>query len=160
MRYIFLLASIVIFTRQAVAISEGQSVPAQIFSLANGDALSISKFQGQVVYLDFWASWCGPCKRSLPWLQEIAERFKERGLRVVAVNLDQNSVDGQKFIRELGLKALEVHFDPDGVSAEAFSVDSMPSSVLIDKSGKVRAVLHGFRESEKEELVTKIEGLL
>jgi cytochrome c biogenesis protein CcmG, thiol:disulfide interchange protein DsbE len=104
----------------------------------------ISTLRGRVVYLDFWASWCGPCRQSFPWMQTLKNTYEDQGLTIVAVNLDADRVDAEKFLNQFK-PTFEVRFDPDGRLAEVYKVKSMPSSVLIDRHGVARFTHMGFR---------------
>jgi cytochrome c biogenesis protein CcmG/thiol:disulfide interchange protein DsbE len=106
--------------------------------------LDLATLRGRVVYLDFWASWCGPCRQSFPWMQTLKNTYEDRGLTIVAVNLDANRVDAEKFLNQFK-PTFEVRFDPDGKLAEIYKVKSMPSSVLIDRHGVARFTHMGFR---------------
>jgi cytochrome c biogenesis protein CcmG/thiol:disulfide interchange protein DsbE len=104
----------------------------------------ISTFRGRVVYLDFWASWCGPCRQSFPWMQTLKNTYEDQGLTIVAVNLDADRVDAEKFLNQFK-PTFDVRYDPDGKLAEVYTVKSMPSSVLIDRHGVTRFTHMGFR---------------
>jgi cytochrome c biogenesis protein CcmG/thiol:disulfide interchange protein DsbE len=104
----------------------------------------ISTFRGRVVYLDFWASWCGPCRQSFPWMQTLKNTYEDQGLTIVAVNLDADRVDAEKFLNQFK-PTFDVRYDPDGKLAEVYKVKSMPSSVLIDRHGVTRFTHMGFR---------------
>ena len=106
--------------------------------------LDLGTLRGRVVYLDFWASWCGPCRQSFPWMQTLKNTYEDRGLTIVAVNLDANRVDAEKFLNQFK-PTFEVRFDPDGKLAEIYKIKSMPSSVLIDRHGVARFTHMGFR---------------
>jgi len=106
--------------------------------------LDLTSLRGRVVYLDFWASWCGPCKQSFPWMQTMKETYESQGLTVVAVNLDRDRADANKFLAQFK-PTFDVRFDPGGALAESYNVEGMPSSVLIDRHGVTRFTHVGFR---------------
>ncbi|MBN8551155.1 MAG: TlpA family protein disulfide reductase [Deltaproteobacteria bacterium] len=149
-------------------ISSAQSVfavvpgaPSPEFALHSLDQKStkLSEYRGKVILLDFWASWCGPCKESLPWLQSMQEKYGQRGFQVIAVNVDQNSDDAKSMLKELGVSLLTL-LDPAGVTPEMYDLQSMPSSFLIDREGKIRIVHSGFSRSDREPLEHAIVSLL
>jgi thiol-disulfide isomerase/thioredoxin len=107
-------------------------------------ALDLADFRGRVVYLDFWASWCGPCRQSFPWMETLQSTYQGRGLAIVAVNLDRDRADADKFLKQFH-PTFEVRFDPKGELAELYKVQGMPSSVLIDRHGVMRFTHVGFR---------------
>ena len=113
-------------------------------------AFNLKSFKGKVVYLDFWASWCGPCKLSFPYMEHLAHSFDNQELVVIADNLDHSSAKAQAFLRELG-SSIPVMYDQKGVLATRFDVSAMPTSILIDREGKIRYVHKGFfKEKESE----------
>lgn len=106
--------------------------------------LDLTSLRGRVIYLDFWASWCGPCKQSFPWMQSMKETYERQGLTVIAINLDRDRADANKFLEQLK-PTFDVRFDPSGELAESYNVEGMPSSVLIDRHGVRRFTHVGFR---------------
>lgn len=109
-----------------------------------GSLLDLTGLRGRVVYLDFWASWCAPCKQSFPWMQSMKETYERQGLTVVAINLDRDRADANKFLEQFK-PTFDVRFDPKGEIAESYKVEGMPSSVLIDRHGVARFTHMGFR---------------
>jgi thiol-disulfide isomerase/thioredoxin len=128
--------------------------------VAQADApLDLSAFQGRVVYLDFWASWCGPCRQSFPWMEMLRDTYGPQGLEVVAVNVDRDRADADKFLRQFPA-TFDVRFDPEGQIAEHYKVQGMPSSVLIDRHGVTRFTHVGFRPVDARVYEAQIRGLL
>ena len=123
------------------------------------DSVSLAKLSGKVVYLDFWASWCAPCRKSFPWMQELQSRYKDKGLVVIAVNLDKNNDKAKEFLKQFPNDFI-VAFDPDGKVAEQYKVMGMPSSYLIDPKGQIYFSHIGFREADTDQLETQIRKLL
>lgn len=119
----------------------------------------LSALRGRVVYLDFWASWCTPCRLSFPWMGTLQQRHGRRGLVVVAVNLDARRADAEAFLARHPA-GFALAFDPAGRSAEAFAVRGMPSSVLIDATGRVRWTHRGFRTDEADALEARVVAAL
>ena len=107
-------------------------------------SLDLGGFRGRVVYLDFWASWCGPCRQSFPWMETLKSTYERQGLEIVAVNLDGDRADADKFLKQFH-PTFDVRFDPTGKLAELYKVQGMPSSVLIDRHGVTRFAHTGFR---------------
>ena len=106
--------------------------------------LYLAALHGQVVYLDFWASWCGPCRQSFPWMQALKNSYESQGLAIVAVNVDMDRADADKFLAQFK-PTFDVRFDPQGTLAEHYNIKTMPSSVLIDRHGVTRFNHMGFR---------------
>lgn len=116
-------------------------------------------YKGKVVYVDFWASWCGPCKASFPWMMKMHEQKKSQGLVILAINVDQDKKVADKFLMEFNPK-FPIIFDAKGALAEEFKVQTMPSSFLIDKAGKPRFKHAGFFESKTAAYEKEIQQLL
>src|ERR1700678_2087156 len=98
-------------------------------TLAQAADLDLNAYRGKVVYLDFWASWCGPCKQSFPWMETMKRTYAGQGLEVIAVDLDGDRADADRFLAQFH-PTFDVRFDPEGELAEAYKVQGMPSSVL------------------------------
>lgn len=128
-------------------------------TLADNHGLSLSQYRGQVVYLDFWASWCGPCAQSFPFMSELARDLRTKGLQVVGVNLDENLEDAHGFL-ESHPADITLVADMEGQCAQQFGVQAMPSSYLIDRQGVVRHIHMGFRPGEAQEFRALVEALL
>lgn len=128
-------------------------------AVGSADAVDLAELKGKVVYLDFWASWCGPCRQSFPWMGELQRDLGKDGLVIVAVNLDQMRSDADKFLSEFK-PPFRIAFDPKGGMAERFKVQGMPTSVLIGRDGKTRLVHQGFRTKDRESLEQQIRAAL
>jgi len=110
---------------------------------ADAPALDLAQYQGKVVYLDFWASWCKPCRQSFPWMDAMQKKYGADGLVIVAVDEDEQPADGQKFLSE-ERPGFTVVSDPKGVLAERYALMGMPSSFLIGRDGQVLQKHAGF----------------
>jgi thiol-disulfide isomerase/thioredoxin len=121
--------------------------------------LDLSALRGRVVYLDFWASWCAPCRQSFPWMESMQRTYAAQGLEIVAVDLDAARADADKFLRQFH-PTFGVRFDPNGELAELFKVQGMPSSVLIDRHGAKRFTHVGFRPVDGALYEAQIRKLL
>ena len=115
--------------------------------------------RGKVVYVDFWASWCVPCRESFPWMRGMLDRYRSRGLRVVTVNLDSKSEAARKFMREMK-STLPVMFDSTGALAKMYKLEVMPTSFVYGRDGKLRQRTEGFHEDHALEIESMIESLL
>jgi thiol-disulfide isomerase/thioredoxin len=135
----------------------GSSVAAPV--PATPDWPLLKSFSGKVVLVDFWASWCGPCLRSFPWMNDLQQRYAGEGLVVVAVNLDHERALADSFLQKLPPK-FQVEFDAAGNIARQFGVQAMPSSFLVDRHGQVRVRHAGFRDAQRAEREEQIKQLL
>ena len=139
----------------ALAVETGQVAPAFELPGRTG-AVRLSDFKGKTVYLDFWASWCGPCKQSFPWMNDMQARYGGKGLQVVGINLDQKRGDAQAFLN--GTPAnFEVAFDDAGKIPLGYAIKGMPTSLLIGPDGKVLMVHNGFKDADRAELERQIK---
>jgi cytochrome c biogenesis protein CcmG/thiol:disulfide interchange protein DsbE len=107
-------------------------------------SLDLTSYRGRVIYLDFWASWCAPCRQSFPWMESLKRTYGDQGLAVIGINLDMDRADADKFLQQFH-PTFDVRFDPRGELAEFYKVQGMPSSVLIDRHGVTRFTHVGFR---------------
>ncbi|MCJ9430089.1 TlpA disulfide reductase family protein [Kordiimonas marina] len=126
---------------------------------ADDPALDLSKYRGKVVYLDFWASWCGPCKLSFPFMKSLSYRYLDRDLAVVTVNLDHSKGAAERFLKKMGA-TLPVVFDSKGKIARAYKVADMPTSFLIDRNGKIRFTHKGFHTDQEEDYLAQVDQLV
>lgn len=123
------------------------------------DELDLAAYQGKVVYLDFWASWCAPCRRSFPWLNEMRAKYAEHGFVVLAVNVDAERELAEEFLRETPAE-FEIIYDPEGKIAEKWGLMGMPSSFIIGRDGEVASSHVGFRADSPEKYEMEIRHLL
>lgn len=134
------------------------SAPSFKLPTGNGE-LSLEEHKGKVIYLDFWASWCSPCRKSFPWMNELQKRYGDQGFTVIAVNLDKKSELAAQFLTEHPA-IFPVAYDAKGESAEQYKVQAMPSSYLIDRDLTIHTRHLGFRDQDKAKIESAIEQLL
>jgi thiol-disulfide isomerase/thioredoxin len=120
---------------------------------------SLESLRGKVVYLDFFASWCGPCRISLPRLNEIRNELADRGFEVLAVNVDEFEEDALAFLEEIPVD-YPVIWDPQGDSPRQYGILGMPTAYLVDREGVIRHVHQGFRKSDTEKVRAMVIELL
>jgi thiol-disulfide isomerase/thioredoxin len=120
---------------------------------------ALQPIDGRVVWVDFWASWCVPCRRSFPWLNSMHRKYGPEGLQIIAVNLDKDRALADGFLAEVPAE-FAVRFDPSAALAKEFAVQTMPSSFLIDADGHVLAKHFGFKTADTAEYERAIEGAL
>jgi thiol-disulfide isomerase/thioredoxin len=127
---------------------------------AQAAELDLSAYRGKVVYVDFWASWCGPCRQSFPWLDGLEREYGAQNFVVIGVNVDQDHGKAERFLTDTPAD-FPIVYDPKGEIATAYKVTGMPSGVLIDRTGHVRFQHAGFSEKQKglyeEQLQTLLE---
>jgi thiol-disulfide isomerase/thioredoxin len=129
----------------SIAASAAQTMPNVAVQTASGTTVHLADYKGKVILIDFWASWCAPCKTSFPALDTLYRDYREKGLEVLAVNLDERRRDADAFL-EAHPHRLTVLFDAKGVAPQAFEVQGMPSSFLIDRAGNIRFTHMGYSD--------------
>jgi peroxiredoxin len=131
------------------------------FSLpaVSGGEVALQSFRGKVVLLNFWATWCGPCREELPELDRVQEKFRKRGLAVVAVTVDNELENIRGFLKKYDLE-LQALWDRRKKVADAYKVEKMPSSYLIDRNGVIRFVHLGYSPEELKRIEAEIDEML
>jgi thiol-disulfide isomerase/thioredoxin len=157
-RNIILSVSIVGLVLTAAGAVRAEEPPdsTDIIQSALPDSLSID---GKVVYVDFWASWCMPCRQSFPWMQKMYERYHEDGLEVVAVNVDKDHSAALQFLKETGV-TFPVVYDSTADLAKSYGLEVMPSSFVYGRDGHLSLQHHGFRADEADSVQTAIRRLI
>ncbi|WP_299573340.1 TlpA disulfide reductase family protein [uncultured Shewanella sp.] len=125
----------------------------------DGNESSLQEFLGKVVYVDFWASWCAPCRKSFPWMNKVQSKYQQQGFEVVAINLDVDSASAHEFLAKVPAK-FNLRFNPDGDVATAFDLLGMPSSYLFNRQGELVQRHVGFYEKHTAAYEEEIELLL
>jgi cytochrome c biogenesis protein CcmG, thiol:disulfide interchange protein DsbE len=121
--------------------------------------VKLSDYKGKTVYLDFWASWCGPCRKSFPFMSQLQEKYGKDGLEVIAINVDEKRADADKFLADNPGK-FTIAFDKEGKTPTAFSVDKMPTSMIIDPKGNITYVHVSFSDEKATEIEARIKEQL
>jgi peroxiredoxin len=125
------------------------------------ETISLSDYKGKVTVLDFWASWCKPCKEEFPFLIELYEQYSEKDFSVLTVNLDTEFDNFKKFIKKLNKDVpFKIILDPDSKIPTLYNIESIPSVFILDKKGVIRYIHIGFTSSEKDNFKKEIESLL
>ena len=148
------------FAPAALAVEVGQRAPK--FSLASVDGkgkVDLSAYRGKVVYLDFWASWCPPCRKAMPAIEKLRKSYSPDEFAVVAVNVDSSLKKAQKVLAKTPV-GYASGSDPKGLLPKRYEVKTMPTSYLLDGNGVVRYVHEGFRRGDEKALREEIDKLL
>lgn len=120
---------------------------------------SLKANQGKVIYVDFWASWCKPCRKSFPWMNEIQKKYQQDGFTVISINLDSDKANAEAFLATLPAN-FPVIYDPKGLLAKKFKLPGMPSSFLLDKNGELKSSHVGFNSQDTKKYEQEIAQLL
>jgi cytochrome c biogenesis protein CcmG, thiol:disulfide interchange protein DsbE len=154
----FLLAGLT-YAASTHAANPGMPAPPFALATASGETVALAALRGRVVYVDFWASWCAPCRRSFPWMNAMQARYAGEGLAVVGVNVDKRRADAERFLRDTPA-SFTIVYDLEGATPAAYDVRGMPSSYLIDRHGNIAAVEEGFHDERRAALEVRIRALL
>lgn len=162
LRDFFISTSIIISVVFSTAVfAENSAKLAPDFSLpgVNNSQINLADYRGKVVLVDFWASWCTPCIRSFPWMDEMVEKYGEQGFEIIAINMDQEAILANKFLTRYPNK-LTIAFDPQGEVAEQYEIMGLPNSFILNKQGEIVYKHVGFRLSELDKYEAEILSLL
>jgi thiol-disulfide isomerase/thioredoxin len=141
--------------------SEPKPVPEITFVDGAGKEVNLADFQGEVVVLNLWATWCAPCRHEMPSLDRLQARFGGNGLEVVALSLDRGDVGKVRaFYEELGISSLAIYHDPDGRAGRELGAPGLPTTIVIDRSGQEVGRLLGPAEWDSDEAIAVIEALV
>ena len=145
---------------QSLAIQPGDPAPGLVLpGFDGGQEVSLSELRGKIVYVDFWASWCEPCRRSLPLYEQLSNSLGSDRLQILAVNLDEDRKDAENFLKRHPV-SYPVLLDPSGESAREWAVLAMPSSYLVDSKGRLTHIYIGFEPSHIGKIEHDIKTLL
>lgn len=128
-------------------------------AVSSESLVNLSTLKGRVVYLDFWASWCAPCRQSFPWMQHLQDTYGAHGLVIIAVDVDLKRHDAERFLASFH-PTFAVKFDPQGELAAAYKVQGMPSAFVIDRHGVVRFTHIGFRPVDRALYEAQLQQVL
>lgn len=136
-----------------------ESVPDFTLESRQGDNLRLENFRGQVVMLNFWASWCGPCRQEMPLMDDLYKQYKDLGFTVLAVNVDANREEAHRFLDKVSV-TYPILYDPESRVSELYRVQAMPTTVMIDRSGMGRFIHYGYKPGYEDDYEQQIRQLL
>jgi peroxiredoxin len=157
--YWLALVAVVFVAATAHALKPGDEPPAIRLPDQAGKEVDLQKLKGKVVVIDFWASWCGPCKQELPVLEALHKKYESKGLVIVGVNIDSSEKKMRNFLKATPLTFRRVH-DKKLQVASRYEPSTMPSSYFIGRDGKIRHVHEGFRKEDAGKLEARVKELL
>ena len=137
------------------------SGPAPQFTLdaRSGSKISLSQYKGQVVMLNFWASWCAPCREEMPLLENIYKKYSKMGFTLIGVNVEPDSKAAEGFLKETPV-SFPVIYDKESTVSKAYDVSGMPSTVIIDRKGDIRVLHRGYKPGDENEYLDSIRNLV
>ena len=143
----------------AWALQSRDPLPAVVLANGQGEQVALQSLRGRVLLVDFWASWCVPCRQSFPFLNSLHQRYQSQGLLVIGINVGDEPADAAKFLKSLPTD-FEILFDVDGATPKQFGLEVMPTSYLIDRQGKISSVHKGFKNSDQQALERAVRAAL
>lgn len=152
---LMVLAGLLVFNEFAYA----DAAPDFTLKSAAGDNVRLAEQRGQVVMLNFWASWCGPCRQEMPLLDGISKKYGKMGFVLYGINVEQDNKDAKKMLQDLGVN-FTILFDPESKLSGLYTVDAMPTSIMIDKKGQIRYVDRGYKPGDENKYRDQIKELI
>jgi peroxiredoxin len=153
------IAAIVIASTAFAASDASGPAPAFTLTALSGQQGALSQYKGQVVMVNFWATWCGPCQQEMPLLDQMYKKYKPAGFTLIGVNVDKESPAVKELLARKPV-SFPVLLDPANQVSKAYHVDEMPSSVIIDRKGEIRYIHRGYRPGDENEYQDRIRQLI
>ena len=153
------MAAVVIVSAAAFAADSGGPAPA--FSLTDlaGQPGALSQYKGNVVMVNFWATWCGPCQQEMPLLDQMYKKYKPAGFTLIGINVDKEAPAVKELLARKPV-SFPVLLDPANQVSKAYHVDEMPSTVIVDKKGQIRYIHRGYKPGDENEYQDRIRQLI
>jgi peroxiredoxin len=146
-------------TPASASVSPGAPAPAFTLAARDGGKLSLADLKGQVVMINFWATWCGPCRQEMPLLAQLHDKYEPLGFTMVGVNVEPDSAAAVDWLKGVPV-SFPILFDTDSAVAGRFGVEGMPSSVLVDRNGQVRYIHRGYKPGDEAKYADMIRSLV
>jgi peroxiredoxin len=143
----------------ALAGTEGAPAPSFTLAARSGHDVTLAQYHGQVVMINFWASWCGPCRQEMPLLESIYKKYNKLGFTLLGVNVEPDSKAADDWLRETPV-SFPILYDKDSKVSKLYDVAGMPSTVIIDRSGKLRKIHRGYKPGDENEYLDSIRALV
>lgn len=140
-------------------VAQAETAPDFTLKTQSGENLRLEEQRGKVVMINFWASWCAPCREEMPLLEEIYDRYKDTGFTLFGINVEQNPEAAHKFLEDVGV-SFPILFDTESQVSRDYHVNAMPTTVMVDRDGEVRYVNRGFRPGDEEKYRNQVRELI
>jgi thiol-disulfide isomerase/thioredoxin len=148
-----------VFAITSLAGASAQMAPDFSLPTRSGEAVSLARLRGQVVMINFWASWCGPCRQEMPLLEQMYQKYNRLGFTLVGVNVDENSADAERLLTKVPV-SFPVALDSKSEVSKLYKVQAMPSSIFVDRKGTVRYWHPGYKPGDEAKYQEQIRALL
>ncbi len=136
----------------------GAVAPNFVLTSNTGKPVALADLKGQVVLINFWASWCGPCRQEMPILDQLYRSYQAAGFTLLGVNVEPNAADAEKFLKGTPV-TFPILLDPKSTVSKLYEVSGMPSTIIVDRDGKIRYVHHGYKPGDEGEYLNQIRAL-
>lgn len=154
-----MLAMLALFTTSVFALELGQTAPDFTLKSTQGQNLKLSEQRGNIVVINFWASWCGPCRQEMPILEKFYTKYQDLGVDVWGVNVEQENQAGHDFLADLQL-TFPIFFDQTNKISATYQVEAMPSTIIVDRDGKIRYAFKGYKKGYEKKYAKAIKQLI
>lgn len=154
-----LMITVIAATSLASSGLEGQPAPDFALKSSTGENLRLSEYRGDVVMINFWATWCGPCRQEMPLLDELYTRYERVGFNLLGINIDDDPRRAMQMVEDLGV-SFPVLFDTRKEVSKLYNVEAMPVTILVDREGNVRYVHHGYKPGYEDKYFDQVRSLL
>ncbi len=155
---LFFLMCSLLFTN-VYAVDKNKIPPDFTLKSRSGENLKLSEFRGEIVMINFWASWCGPCRQEMPELERLYQRYKPMGFTLLGINVDEQIKNAEKMLKQIPV-SFPILFDREHKVTDLYEVAAMPTTILIDRNGTVRGVHLGYQLGMEKLYQEQIEALL
>ena len=162
MKYVIRLTAILSLLFLALNVNAGTiSGKAADFTLKSntGKNLRLSDFRGQVVMINFWASWCGPCRQEMPILDQLYKRYGKLGFTLLGVNVEQDSSKANAYLKDIPV-SFPILYDTENLTSKLYNVNAMPTTVMVDRNGNMRFIHHGYKPGYEKDYKKQIKALI
>ncbi len=146
-------------TAQEIGLKIGDIAPELAYNNPKGNQLKLSSLKGKLVLIEFWASWCGPCREELPAFEKLYQEYQDLGVEILAVNVDSEAEKANVLLDDIEV-SFPVLFDTSGEVSQLYDVSAMPTTVLIDRDGNVRLLHPGYRKGDEKKYEKAIKMLM
>ena len=151
--------AMIVIASTAFAADAGGPAPAFTLAALSGGQSGLSQYKGQVIMVNFWATWCGPCQQEMPLLDQMYKKYKPAGFTLIGVNVDKEAPAVKELLARKPV-SFPVLLDPANQASKAYHVDEMPSSVIIDRKGEIRYIHRGYKPGDENDYQDRIRQLI
>lgn len=151
--------ALTLFGAAGIAVAAEQAAPDFVLKSGTGQNVRLKELRGQVVMINFWATWCGPCREEMPQLDRIYKQYRASGFTLLGVNVDDKADSASAMAKRLGV-SFPILFDTEKKVSRLYDVNTMPSTLLIDRNGRLRHVQQGYRSGFERKYEEQVRELL